>query len=289
MHNKGLIALDIDGTITTDMQDIPHNVVQYLSDLHQQGWAFVFITGRTFDFGYHVLKVLPFGYYYAVQNGAILLAMPGSKILTKKYLDKSIIPSMEKICEGEPTDFVIYAGFELNNQCFFRKSHFSEKLLKYLDARRKAFNEEWKNIDSFDELSIEEFPSIKCFGELIPAQHVAKNIERILGLHVPVIKDPFCSEYYVVQATHPEVSKGQVLRDLVNVTKFQGTIIAAGDDLNDLSMFEQAHIKVAMGNAPAELKLKADIVAPPASLTGIIEGLKSAIESGKNRNAKEKK
>ena len=187
--------------------------------------------------------------------------------------------------QGEPTDFVIYAGVELNNLCFFRKSHFSEKLQQYLEARRKAFNEEWKDIESFDELPIEEFPSIKCFGELIPAQHVGKNIESILGLHVPVIKDPFCSEYYVVQATHPDVSKGQVLRDLVSKTEFRGTIIAAGDDLNDLSMFAEAHIKVAMGNAPIELKLKADIVAPPASLTGIIEGLKCAIGY---KNAKKK-
>lgn len=278
---NGLIALDIDGTITADMQDIPQKVVQYLSDLFHQGWAFVFITGRTFDFGYHVLKALPFDYYYAVQNGAILLSMPSRKILAKKYLDKSIIPSMEKICEGEPTDFVIYAGLEKNNQCFYRKSHFSEKLLNYLEARRKAFNEEWENIHSFDALPIQEFPSIKCFGEFLQAQHVADRIEKILDLHVPVIKDPFCNEYYVVQATHPQVSKGQVLKDLIRLMDYRGQIIAAGDDLNDLSMFEEAHIKVAMENAPLELKLRADLIAPPASLDGIIEGLKKAIEMGK--------
>jgi Cof subfamily protein (haloacid dehalogenase superfamily) len=275
---KGLIALDIDGTITTDMQDIPQNVIHYLTDLYQQGWAFVFITGRTFDFGYRVLKALPFSYYYAVQNGAILLSMPDQKILKKKYLDKAIVPAMETICEGEATDFVIYTGLELNNQCFFREDHFSGKLLKYLDARRRAFHEEWTNIISFEELPLKEFPSVKCFGELVPAQHIAANIERILGLHVPVIKDPFCKDFYVVQATHPEVSKGQVLRDLVNEFEYTGTIIAAGDDLNDLSMFEAAHIKVAMENAPLELKLKADIVAPPASMTGIIVGLKKAFK-----------
>ncbi len=275
---KGLIALDIDGTITVDMQVIPYNVIQYLSDLHQQGWAFVFITGRTFDFGYHVLKALPFNYYYAVQNGAILLSMPSRKILSKKYLDKSIIPSMEKICANETTDFVIYGGFELDNQCYYRKSHFSEKLMKYLESRCAAFNEKWQNILSFDDLPIQEFPSIKCFGEKVPAQRIADNIEKMLGLHVPVIKDPFCQDYYVVQATHPDVSKGQVLRDLVAQTQYGGTIIAAGDDLNDLSMFDEAHIKVAMENAPSELKLKADIIAPPASITGIIEGLKRALE-----------
>lgn len=277
-QSKGLIALDIDGTITTDMQAIPKNVVQFLTELHQQGWVFVFITGRTFDFGYRVLKVLPFDYFYAVQNGAILLSMPDNQIISKKYLDISILPTMERICEGEPTDFVIYSGIEWDNLCFYRENHFSKKLLKYLEARRKAFNEEWKNIISFDELPLKEFPSLKCFGELVPAREIAEKIEQILGLHVPVIKDPFSSEYFVVQATHSKVSKGQVLQDLIKKFNYEGRIIAAGDDLNDLSMFEEAHIKIAMENAPPELKLKADIVAPPASKTGIIEGLQKAIK-----------
>lgn len=277
---KGLIALDIDGTITTDMQAIPKNVVSYLYELHKQGWRFVFITGRTFDFGDRVLNVLPFGYYYAVQNGAILFSMPRKEILAKKYLDKSIVPLMDKICKEEPTDFVIYAGFEWDNQCFFRKSHFSPQLLNYLEERQKAFHENWTDIPSFSELPIDEFPSIKCFGRQDSAQNIADQIETHLNLHVPVIKDPFCHDYYVVQATHPDVNKGKTLRHIIERTQPK-MVIAAGDDLNDLSMFSEAHIAVAMENAPNELKSKAHIIAPPASLSGIVEGLQQALAYGK--------
>jgi len=274
---KGLIALDIDGTITTDMRPIPSYVVQYLTELNQQGWLFVFITGRTFDFGFSVLKELPFSYFYAVQNGAILLSMPNRIILNKKYLNVSVIPPMAKICQNAPTDFVIYAGYEFNNQCFYRKNHFSDELLKYLAERCKAYGEEWVSIESFDQLPMKEFPSMKCFGKLEQAQYVAQAIENELALHVPIIKDPFSNEYYVVQATHSEVSKGYALKDLVTRLGYQGNIIAAGDDLNDISMFDEAHIKIAMENAPEELKARATIIAPPASLAGIVEGLKQAI------------
>lgn len=274
---KGLIALDIDGTITSGMEAIPSSVIEFLGELSQQGWQFVFITGRTFDFGYRLLQALPFNYYYAVQNGAILFSMPEKIILLKKYLNRSIIPVMETICAEEPTDFVIYAGFELNNLCFFRKAHFSDTLLKYLEARRLAFHEEWRNLNSFDQLPIADFPSIKCFGELTSAYRLAQNIEKRLGLHVPMIKDPFCENYYVVQATDAHVTKGEVLKDLVRMG-CTGPNIAAGDDLNDLSMFQEAHIKIAMENAPLELKEKADIIAPPAAHQGIIIGLKRALE-----------
>lgn len=287
---KGLIALDIDGTITTDMQPISQKVIKYFVDLHARGWVFVFITGRTFDFGYRVLKDLPFNYFYAVQNGAILFSMPDQKILSKKYLDRSIFPSMEKICVNEATDFVIYAGFEMKNHCFFRKKHFSEQMLSYLKERQAAFHEEWIDIVSFYDLPVNEFPSIKCFGDRDSAVRIANNIENILHLHVPVIKDPFCADYYVIQATHPAVSKGQALRDLMRLSNFDERIIAAGDDLNDLSLFDEADIKIAMENAPEELKKRADIIAPPASLIGIIEGLKEALNlDSAVKNAKEKK
>jgi Cof subfamily protein (haloacid dehalogenase superfamily) len=275
---KGLIALDIDGTITTDMQDIPQDVIAYLTHLHEQGWAFVFITGRTFDFGYRILKALPFHYFYAVQNGAILLDMPDKKILSKKYLDRSIISRLEKICAEEQTDFVVFAGYEYDNQCYYRPDHFSEELKNYMEARCRAFHETWTALESFDQLPMDEFPSTKSFGTLIPAQRLAQKMETELNLHVPVIKDPFSSDYYVIQATREDVNKGQVLCDLRKLFGFTGKTIAAGDDLNDISMFEQADIIIAMGTAPSMLKDMATIIAPSAEEQGIIVGLKQAIK-----------
>lgn len=276
---KGLIALDIDGTITSDMKPISQNVIDYFTKLYRQGWTFIFITGRTFDFGYRVLKELPFEYYYASQNGAILFEMPQKKILVKKYLDRSILSAMEKICENEPTDFVIYAGAEYNNQCFYRPKHFSEQLLTYLKKRCEAYGETWTPLSSFDLLPIHEFASIKCFATENLAQRLGKKIDQLLGLHVPVIKDPFSSEFYVVQATHPDVTKGRALYDLVHQLGYNTPVIAAGDDLNDLTMFEAADICIAMRDAPEELKNHADIIAPSASEEGIILGLEKALDS----------
>jgi hypothetical protein len=275
---KGLIALDIDGTITVDMKPIPLKVIEFLCEIQAQGWDFVFITGRTFDFGHKVLKELPFKYYYAVQNGAILFDMPQQTIISKKYLNSSIFNVMDKITQGNPSDYVIYAGFEHRNDCYYRPKKFSEDLRSYLKKRCEAFHERWIEVDSFDKLPVEEFPSIKLFGEWDLANELAAGIEKQLNLHVPVIKDPFSSQMYVVQATHPEVSKGEVLKDLISKSCYQGHVIAAGDDLNDLSMFLEADLSIAMGGAPDMLKANAQVHASSAHEMGIIEGLKEAID-----------
>ena len=149
---SGLIALDIDGTITYNMKPLDSRVRLFLTGLYEQGWTFVFITGRTFEFGYKVLESLAFPYYYAPQNGAILLEMPERKILNKKYLGKSILPSMTKICEEESSSFVIYAGFEYNNCCYYCPDQFYPDLLTYLEARCKAFGEVWTPLNSSENL-----------------------------------------------------------------------------------------------------------------------------------------
>lgn len=278
---KGIIGLDIDGTITAELNTMPKDVAVYLKSLSEEGWKLIFITGRSFQWSHKVLRLLDFPYYAAVQNGAIIVEMPSKRIISKKYLDKRIFPTMENICEDEPTDFVIYAGMEHEDVCFYRPKYFSDKLLAYLERRKEALKEDWRPLETYEDLKIEEFPSIKSFGLLQSAQRIAGKIEKQLTLHVPLIKDPFSEEYFVVQATHPAVSKGQALKDFGALFHNKGIVIAAGDDYNDISMLKIADIKVVMSTAPKEILALADIVAPPAEDMGIIEGLEEAIKTKK--------
>lgn len=276
----GTIALDIDGTITADsrLHTMPPRVVKYLADLAKSGWQLIFITGRTFQAGYKILQLLPFPYYLAVQNGAIILEMPSRRIVSKKYLDRSIFSAMDAICKNEPSDFVIYTGFEHQDVCYYRPKHFSQALLAYLEERVRNFKEIWHAVDTFNQMEIDAFPSIKCFGFYESAQNMAQRIEEALQLHVPLIRDPFDESYYVVQATHPEISKGQALLDLLASTSREGKVIAAGDDHNDIPMLAAADIKIAMSTAPKELLQMADIIAPPAVEEGILVALEEAIK-----------
>lgn len=275
---KGLIALDIDGTITVEHHTLPAAVVQYMSTLVKSGWGLVFITGRTFGWGYEVLKSLPFQYYFAVQNGAIILEMPSRRVVARRYLDRSVIPKMNEVCRDEPSDFVVYAGFEHDDICYFRPKRFSSELSSYLERRVNTLKEKWCPVETFEEMPIDAFASVKCFGSHSSALRLVEKIEQQVGLHVPLIRDPFDESYFVAQATHPEISKGRALQDLMGITGHLGAVIAAGDDRNDRSMLDVAHIKVVMETAPEEILQLADIVAPTAAEEGIIKGLEDALK-----------
>lgn len=275
---KGIIALDIDGTITDDHHTISNKVVEFLASLQKEGWCLVFITGRSFCWGFEVLQSFPFPHYFAVQNGAILLEMPSRKILKKKYLDRSHLPAMEKSCEGEPSSFVIYGGFEYNDVCYYRPCTFSAEMLDYILRRNQAFKEDWVAVESFGNLPISQYASFKAFGTFESAQRIISRIEHEVGFHVPLIRDPFQKDRYVVQATHPNVSKGEAVKDLKSILNFSGMVIAAGDDNNDRTMLAEANIKIVMATAPDDMLLSADVIAAPAVHLGIIEGLIEGIK-----------
>lgn len=274
---NGIIALDIDGTVTAEAHSIPEEVVSYLQKLEKENWTFLFLTGRTFQWAYSSLESLDMPYYLAVQNGAILLKMPEREIVKSCYLKISLIPQMSEICRALNTDFIIYSGFENQDICYYRPNKFSMEHLNYLKARTAALKENWKEVETFDQLGIEAIASLKFIEKEPAIQRIIEEVEKKLQLHIPLNRDPFDEQYFVAQATHPEATKGNALKAFSKMFEYNGPIIAAGDDYNDVSMLEQADIKIVMGNAPGPLLLMADIIAPPVDKMGIINGLQHAI------------
>lgn len=275
---KGIIALDIDGTVTAHTHLLDREVANFLGQLSLDGWIFIFITGRSFSWGHDVLQDLPFSYYYAVHNGVIVLEMPSRKILLKKPLTRAILPTMDALCEEEESHYVVYSGDGHDDYSYLCPHKFSPQLKEYVLKRYEQSHEPWRSLSSFSELPLSEFASVKCFGKHDAAKRIAAKMEKQLNLHVPMIKDPLDSSYYVLQGTHSDATKGNTLAAFKSLLFPNAIVIAAGDDNNDLSMLAVADIKIAMATAPDELKKCADIIAPPATEKGIITGLKKALK-----------
>jgi hydroxymethylpyrimidine pyrophosphatase-like HAD family hydrolase len=75
---------------------------------------------------------------------------------------------------------------------------------------------------------------------------------------------------YFGNAVSRQVSKAKALRDMIDYLGLEfDQVLAVGDSYNDLSTFEVAGLKAAMGNAPDSLRQLADWVAPPVDEDGV--------------------
>lgn len=274
---KEIIALDIDGTLTSDLHSLPKEVERYLKKISEDGTDVVLITGRCFSLAYPPIKDWDFTYKLAVHNGAVILQMPEKRIISKQYIDVSVMTVLDKIVQTEETDFGLYTGIENQDVCYFRPDRFSERLREYVRSRAKICRENWLEVESFEGLPLDCLTAIKFFGDQSSTERIKQQVEDKLGLHIPVIRDPIDESVFLAQATHPQVDKGSAVDRVKEGQK--SFVIAAGDDLNDLPMLEKADVKIVMESAPSSLKAIADIIAKPAKNHGIIEAIDNARNS----------
>lgn len=274
----GWIALDIDGTITDDSHHAPREVVQFLHAVQKKGWELIFITGRTFSFAYRVVKEFDFPLYLAVQNGADILSMPDQKLIARHYLDQRMIPILERAYEGEKEDFIVYAGYQHGDFCYYRPQHFSAQLTEHLQKIMALSLEPWKSVSDFNFDQESSFPLAKCLGTKESMQRVNALLQTCPDVSATMIRDPLGENIYLNLVTTKQATKGHALQIVKQMVGDTGPVIAAGDDLNDISMLLPADIRIVMASAPLEMHSLATILAHHGAEHGIISALKKAIK-----------
>ncbi|MBX7065691.1 MAG: Cof-type HAD-IIB family hydrolase [Parachlamydiales bacterium] len=274
MEKKGWIALDIDGTITLDKYSVPKEVTAYLRSLVQGGWNLVMATGRPFAFAAMALSDFDFPYIFLAQNGSAALEMPQKKLLFKSYIPSDSIRIAESAYDGIDSDFLIYAGYERGDFCYWRPERFSKEELEYLTDLQTRQKESWQEVTQFPK---ESFPLFKCFGSEPRMHRIASALRGSGKFEVAKIRDPFVEGLFLLLVTDVHASKGKSLIRVLEMKGRQGPVIAAGDDENDMSLLAAADTRIAMAHAPAILQEAADLIAPPTREHGIIKALQLAL------------
>lgn len=274
---KGCCALDLDGTLTDEPLTMPEPVRQRLEQLHHQGWALLFLTGRTFSLGRQPLRALQVPYAFAVQQGSLLLHMPDEQILGRWELPTSLLHELEKLALETGLGMVVYGGWEQHDTAFYRKQSLAEAHLAHVAHLESFGTEPWRRIDSWSQLQQPTIPLVKLFGDPKACARAAQALATSNQWHVSLIKDPFHPTFSLLLITHPQAHKGHALEALVDRGALGALpIIAAGNDRNDLPLLERATVAIAMEGSPPELLAAADIVAPPCRQLGILPALEEA-------------
>jgi Cof subfamily protein (haloacid dehalogenase superfamily) len=279
MKKSGIIAFDIDGTLTAMRSPLAPDVKVFLEKLHAEGWQLLFVTGRVFSWSYHLLEELKIPYTLAVQNGSLILDMPSQKIIYKSYVPTHLLPKIEDLILSLKAAPVIYTGYDYGELCYYTPHYFTEEKLQYLGRRSQALKETWIPLKNVTDYPLEDFASIRCFVEKNIGMPLSQKIEAELKLEAPCMMDSFDEQYQIVQITASDVNKGSALHQLIakNNFKEKGSIIACGDDYNDISMLKEADIAVVIETAPQEVLQLADVIAPSAQALGIIKGVSEAL------------
>lgn len=275
---KGWICLDIDGTLTDDMHALPDHTTNYLHKLYDKGWQLAFVTGRIFSLGHKPLEKLNFPYFFAPQNGASWYEMPGKKRGGKKYLSLSVFKELEPLLLPKQLDFVLITGIEHQDVCYYRPKRLKPHIVEYFQNTLSKLAGQWKPIEDYNSLMLDEFAYGKVYGEFDELKSLQDAFEKISAIKSHLIRDSAHATQYTLHVMRQDVSKGQAVQDLIDPKILPKPIIAAGNDMNDMSLLDIADIKIAMEGSPKPLLEQAHLIAPSVKNEGIIAALQLALK-----------
>jgi len=267
---KTLYISDLDGTLLNSAAELSANTVSTINRLVDEGMYFTFATARTLYSAASITERLKINVPCILNNGTAIYDPNGGT-----YVKKACIPiNISK---------KIISAFRKNDvRCFLFKfaegrlvtcyDKITEELMQsYVNERRTKFDQPFiECADILDELD-ETAVYINSCGELEKLRPVRNSVGEIEGAGFEFYEDTYTKKWYL-ETFSAAASKGSGIKYLRDTYGFE-RVVAFGDNLNDLSMFEQADIKVAVGNANADLKIKADMVTDTCNENGVAKWL----------------
>ena len=258
-----LLAVDMDGTCLTSKKRITDRTMTALRQASEKGVIIVPITGRSLDCLPRQLIGEDFYRYVITSNGARIIDVQSNKTLYSKLIPQK--NAIAILLEGKRCGLGLTAHVKNQNIIEGTSLYLKGRLLYKKDAKDAIRT---KNVvNKIKELNgnVEEI-QLFFFNE-----KAEKNARKIVK-EAPELSASFGSIY--VEIYSKDTSKGLAIRTLSGILGIsKDEIMCIGNGENDLTMFEESGVKIAVDNAEPCLKAKADLIVSSNNADGVAEAI----------------
>lgn len=268
-----LIALDIDGTLIDNKQQIPKANRRALVEASESGVEIVLVTGRRHDFARPVVKTLEIPLTFITSNGALVKNQKGVVIRRNLLARRTARRVLELTSRFRSTAAVVFDRPN-RGQVIYERIDWNDQLRHLFFERQRQFLDEISPLEN----SLTEDPLQVMFtGKLNQIKEVISILQRSMmvsecSLNVTEYE---ARDFSIVDVGAPGCTKGEVLADFVkDLGISREEVLAIGDNLNDKGMLEYAGVGVVMGNAAIELRQ----LGYPITLNNCEAGVAAAID-----------
>ena len=238
---------DVDGTLVTDDKVLTNRTRTAVADLRAHGVAFAIISSRPPRGLRMLLEPLKISTPLAGFNGGVL-ATPELSVIEQHLLAPDVARRAVDLIAAHGAQAWVFSG--------------QDWLLRdpngpYVDHEERAV--------LFQPTVVEEFGRALDIANKIVGvgddfgllARCEGDIRTMLAGGASVVR----SQRYYLDVTHPLANKGNAVLALAKLLMIPAADIAViGDGSNDVAMFEQGGLSIAMGNAVADVQQAADFV-----------------------------
>lgn len=269
-----LVAVDLDGTMLNSYGVVTENTKNTIKKVIENGAEVIIASGRPIDSIKSIAKEIGSENYFIAGNGALIYDIKNDKIIYEKYMSKSKVLEIIKICEENSiaynvyTDKTILATSLKYNVLYYYKENLKkeeskktninivkdmyeyvknmqeDKFLKITicDDNKTVFNSIMKKIKRIEEI------------EVLDVSHMSRKMIRQGTEEIPI-------EYYYTEISLANVDKWNAIEFLIKKLNIKiENVMTIGDNINDKKMIENAGLGIAMkGSTPVVTNVANDI------------------------------
>ena len=103
-----LVAIDLDGTMLNSYGMVTESTKQVIKNTINKGIEVIIASGRPIDSIKTIAKEIGSENYFIAGNGALIYDIKKDKIIYEKFLSKSKVLEIAKICEENSISYNIY-------------------------------------------------------------------------------------------------------------------------------------------------------------------------------------
>lgn len=258
------IALDLDGTLTNNDKVVTPLTREALMKAQTDGVHIILASGRPTYGIAPIADCLEIGKhdgYVLSYNGGKIVNWQTKEEMYSNHLPDNVIPILYNYAKKNCHAILGYVGKEIVTEMP------DDKYVKEESRINKM------NIRKVDNLLTELEPhptKLLMTGEPEAMEKAEKELQTLVGN----MMDVFRSAPFFIELVPKGIDKAQSLLRLLNTINLTTEdMIAFGDGYNDLSMLKLAGMGVAMANAVAEVREKADYVTLSNEEDGVADAI----------------
>ena len=251
-----LYISDLDGTLLDPVGDVTAVTAEKLNSLIKQGMNFSAATSRSVYSVKPKMSAVNMNVPCILMNGVNIYDLKNDCLINSEFIAPAASAEILRAFEHNGKQCFMYRIDDGILTCYYSKLT-TNVMKSFAEVRKYEYKKPFVQCnlaDYADEYTM-YFTSTGSYDELLP---VKLEIEGIDGVDSAFYLDVYNDAWYLEIFSH-RASKSNGIKFLREKYGFE-KVVAFGDNLNDLPMFAQADLKIAVGNARDEVKAAADII-----------------------------
>ena len=248
---KTLYITDLDGTLLGHDARLSNYTRDTLNTLINRGMLFSFATARSIISASKCVAGLHLQGPVILGNGTFVSDYPTGQVHQFAGLTEESKTALLTLMEREQAPVMIFALIDGRERVSWLQERENGGIKRYLQDRVGDIR--LRPVQTFAELAEGQVTQITMMDEEAKSRHMQQLCAEVDGIESSLMTDTYYPQDWTLMIARAGVSKATgiaLLRQMLPVEN----VVAFGDNLNDLPLFQAADESYAVANAAEELK-----------------------------------